>query len=234
MTVSKAKILFVEDDPTLAFVVKSKLEQQDYEVTHTVDGDNAWNLFMKNNFDLCMLDVLLPNKGGLWLADQIRKKNDQIPILLLTSKTLDDDKIEGFKSGADDYITKPFNIQELLLRIEVFLRRTKRKKIAEPEVIRLGNYDFDYANLTLVSPNEKKQLTQREADLLYFFATNPNKILKREDILLQVWGKEDYFLGRSMDVFITKIRKHIKGQPGLELQTLHGIGFKFINEAAVI
>lgn len=234
MTVSKAKILFVEDDPTLAFVVKSKLEQQDYEVTHTVDGDNAWNLFMKNNFDLCMLDVLLPNKGGLWLADQIRKKNDQIPILLLTSKTLDDDKIEGFKSGADDYITKPFNIQELLLRIEVFLRRTKRKKIAEPEVIRLGNYDFDYANLTLVSPNEKKQLTQREADLLYFFATNPNKILKREDILLQVWGKEDYFLGRSMDVFITKTRKHIKGQPGLELQTLHGIGFKFINEAAVI
>ncbi|MBS1644922.1 MAG: response regulator transcription factor [Bacteroidetes bacterium] len=234
MAVSKAKILFVEDDPTLAFVVKSKLEQQGYEVTHTVDGDNAWNLFMKNNFDLCMLDVLLPNKGGLWLADQIRKKNDHIPILLLTSKTLDDDKIEGFKSGADDYITKPFNIQELLLRIEVFLRRTKRKNIAEPEVIRLGNYDFDYANLTLTSLSEKKQLTQREADLLFFFATNPNKILKREDILLQVWGKEDYFLGRSMDVFVTKIRKHIKGQPGLELQTLHGIGFKFINEAAVV
>lgn len=227
---SKAKILLVEDDPTLAFVVKDKLEKSGYEVVYANDGDIAWTQFMKHNFDMCVLDVMLPHKDGLWLATQIRKKNESVPILLLTSKNMDEDKIIGFKSGADDYITKPFNIQELLLRIEVFLKRSKRSKDNSPDILKIGGYSFNFANLLLISDTEKKQLTQREADLLYYLALNPNKVLKREEILLNVWGKEDYFLGRSMDVFIAKIRKYLKDQPGVELQTIHGIGFRFINE----
>lgn len=229
---TKAKILLVEDDPTLAFVVKDKLEQSGFEVVYANDSDVAWAQFMKHNFDMCVLDVLLPHKDGLWLASEIRKKNDSIPILLLTSQTMDEDKISGFKSGADDYITKPFNIQELLLRIEVFLKRSKKAKDAPVASIKIGNFIFNYSNLLLESETEKKQLTQREADLLFYLANNPSKVLKREEILLNVWGKEDYFLGRSMDVFITKIRKYLKDQPGVELQTIHGIGFRFLNEAS--
>ncbi|MEO6832948.1 MAG: response regulator transcription factor [Chitinophagaceae bacterium] len=227
-----AKILLVEDDPTLAFVVKDKLEQSGYEVVYAADGEGAWIQFMKHNFDMCVLDVMLPRKDGLWLASQIRLKNDSIPILLLTSKSMDEDKITGFKSGADDYITKPFNIQELLLRIEVFLKRTQKAKEKGPDNLKIGNYIFDYSNMLLVSDTERKQLTQREADLLYYLVLNPNKVLKREEILKEVWGKEDYFLGRSMDVFITKIRKYLKDQPGVELETIHGIGFRFINKAS--
>ncbi len=229
---NKAKILLVEDDPTLGFVVKDNLEVSGYEVIHAPDGETGWQLYMKYNFDICVLDVMLPKRDGLWLAGQIRKKNEAVPILLLTAKNMDEDKISGFQSGADDYITKPFNMQELLLRIEVFLKRTKKKEDDAPNEIRIGRLNFNFADLMLSSDEQRQQLTQREADLLRYLALNPNKVLKREEILLNVWGKEDYFLGRSMDVFITKIRKHLKDQPGVELQTIHGIGFKFINESA--
>jgi len=174
---------------------------------------------------------MLPKRDGIWLATQIRKKNETVPILLLTAKSMDDDKIAGFKSGADDYITKPFNMQELLLRIEVFLKRTRRKDDDAPEAFKIGHLTFNYRDLILFNDEQRQQLTQREADLLRYLAMNPNRVLKREEILMNVWGKEDYFLGRSMDVFITKIRKHLKDQPGVELQTIHGIGFKFLLEA---
>lgn len=162
------------------------------------------------------------------LAGQIRAKNDSIPILLLTSKNMDDDKIAGFRSGADDYITKPFNMQELLLRLEVFLKRTKKKEDTSVAEIQIGSLMFDYNNLVLKDSKKEHQLTQREADLIKYLCQNANRILKRDEILLNVWGKEDYFLGRSMDVFITKVRKYIKEEKDVELQTIHGIGFKFV------
>lgn len=227
MAEQRAKILLVEDDPTLGFVVKDNLELHGYDVVHCPDGETGWQQFMKHNFDVCLLDVMLPRKDGMALATQIRKKNETIPILLLTSKSMDDDKIAGFRSGADDYITKPFNMQELLLRIEVFLKRTRKVEDNQPAVFKLGTLTFNFHDLVLYNDNEKHQLTQREADLLRYLCLNANRVLKREEILLNVWGKEDYFLGRSMDVFITKIRKHLKDQPSVELQTIHGIGFKF-------
>lgn len=223
----KAKILLVEDDPTLSYVVRESLQKNNYEVVHCTDGVAAWQQFMKNNFDICLLDVMVPKKDGMTLANQIRQKNESIPILMLTSKSMDDDKIAGFKSGADDYITKPFNMQELLLRLEVFLKRTMKKEDTTPTKFKIGDMTFDYNNLSLRNDSEEHQLTQREADLIRYLCMNANRVLKRDEILMNVWGKDDYFLGRSMDVFITKVRKYLKGQKGAELQTIHGIGFKF-------
>lgn len=227
MAESKSKVLLVEDDPTLGFVVKDSLQDSGYDVVHCQDGETGFQQFMKHNFDIVLLDVMLPKKDGMAIATQIRKKNETIPILMLTAKNMDADKIAGFQSGADDYITKPFNMQELLLRIEVFLKRTRKKEEGNAPGYQLGSLNFNYNDLLLTGNDEKHQLTQREADLFRYFCQNANKVLKRDDILMNVWGKEDYFLGRSMDVFITKIRKYIKNQPGVELQTIHGIGFKF-------
>jgi DNA-binding response OmpR family regulator len=228
MSDSKTNILLVEDDPTLGFVVKDNLEANGFTVHHAPDGETGWQLYMKHNFDICVLDVMLPKRDGIWLAGQIRKKNESVPIILLTAKNMDEDKIAGFRGGADDYVTKPFNMQELLLRIEVFIKRTKKKDDDTPNDISIGNLNFNYNDLLLSNDQIRQQLTQREADLLRYLALNANRVLKREEILLNVWGKEDYFLGRSMDVFITKLRKHLKDIPGVELQTIHGIGFKFI------
>lgn len=228
MATSKAKILLVEDDPTLGFVVKDNLETHGYDVVHAVDGETGWQQFMKHNFDICLLDVMLPKKDGFYLVGQIRKKNEKIPVILLTSKNMDEDKITGFRTGADDYITKPFNMQELLLRIEVHLKRTKKIEDDQPTFFKIGNLNFNYSDLLLYNEHIKDQLTQREADLLRYLCINANRVLKREEILMNVWGKEDYFLGRSMDVFVTKIRKHLKEQTEVELQTIHGIGFKFM------
>jgi DNA-binding response OmpR family regulator len=228
----KAKILLVEDDPTLSYVIKDSLQNNGYEVVHCPDGESAWQQFTKKSFDICLLDVVLPKKDGMTLANDIRKQNQRIPILLLTSKSMDDDKIAGFKSGADDYITKPFNMQELLLRLEVFLKRTMKREDDSPTKFTLGNLEFDYNNLILYNDKTEHQLTQREAELIRYLCLNANRVLKRDEILLNVWGREDYFLGRSMDVFITKVRKYIKEQPGVELQTIHGIGFKFVYDKA--
>jgi DNA-binding response OmpR family regulator len=230
----KARILLVEDDPTLSYVVKNSLQQAGYDVVHCPDGETAWQQFTKKSFDICLLDVVLPKKDGMALAHDIRKQNENIPILLLTSKSMDDDKIAGFKSGADDYITKPFNMQELLLRIEVFLKRTMKKDDDSPTQFKLGNLTFDFTNLILNGDGVEHQLTQREADLIRYLCLNANRVLKREEILLNVWGREDYFLGRSMDVFVTKVRKYLKDQPGVELQTIHGVGFKFAYANAII
>jgi len=224
----KAKILLVEDDPTLSYVIKDSLNKNQFDVVHCPDGETGWAQFMKHNFDICLLDVMLPKKDGMSLAHQIREKNESIPILLLTSKSMDDDKIAGFKSGADDYITKPFNMQELILRLDVFLKRTKKKEDNTPTQFDLGELDFDYTNLILKGPKVEHQLTQREADLIRFLCLNANRVLKRDEILMSVWGKDDYFLGRSMDVFITKVRKYLKEAKKAELQTIHGIGFKFV------
>lgn len=224
----KAKVLLVEDDSSLGFVIKDNLEENGYEVIFSSDGENGWQQFMRHNVDICLLDVMLPKKDGMALAGQIRKKNEKIPILFLTAKSMDDDRIAGFKAGGDDYITKPFNMEELLLRIEVFLKRTKTKPNEVAEKFNIGNLIFDYNNLLLVEGTRKVQLTQKEADLLQYLCQHANSVVKREDVLMNVWGKEDYFLGRSMDVFMTKIRKYLKDAEGVELQTVHGVGFKLI------
>jgi len=226
MQQSKAKVLLVEDDASLGFVIRDNLEEQGYEVLYSADGENGWQQFMRNNIDICLLDVMLPKKDGMTLAAQIRKKNEKVPILFLTAKSMDEDRIAGFKAGGDDYITKPFNMEELLLRLEVFLKRTQKKENEDIQQFRIGRLIFDNTNLLLIDGTHKQQLTQKEADLLRYLCLHPNTVVKREDILLNVWGKEDYFLGRSMDVFMTKIRKYLKGVEGVELQTVHGVGFK--------
>jgi DNA-binding response OmpR family regulator len=225
---SIAKVLLVEDDASIAFIVKDNLEDKGYEVVYCVDGETAWQQFMRNTFDICLIDVMLPKRDGLSLVTQIRKKNETIPILMLTALNSDESKIAGFQKGVDDYITKPFNMQELLLRMEVFLKRTLKKQDEMIEPVSIGQLYFDFKNLLLKTPSENIQLTQREAELFKFFYQNSNQVLKREDILTEIWGKDDYFLGRSMDVFITKLRKYIKGQDGVEIQTIHGVGFKML------
>ncbi len=229
MSQPKVKILLVEDDPVLGFVVKDFLQKQNYEVNLCTDSDTAWQQFMKNIYDICLLDVMLPGKkDGIELANHIRKKNENIPIMMLTSKSMDDDRLAGFDVGADDYVIKPYNMHEVLKRIQVFLKRSKKKEQEGPMYFRIGNLNFDYSNLTLSNETEHHQLTQREADLFRYLCMNVNRVLKRDEILMNVWGKDDYFLGRSMDVFITKVRKYLKNQTTAKLQTIHGIGFKFV------
>jgi DNA-binding response OmpR family regulator len=222
----KAKVLLAEDDASLAFVIKDNLEVEGYEVTLCNDGEAAWQQFTKNSFDICLLDVMMPIKDGFSVAKKIRQKSDWVPILFLTAKSQDQDKLDGFKAGGDDYITKPFNMKELVLRMEVFLRRTKKMHSEQVQEYKIGALRFSFTDLKLFDDQQEFSLTQREADLLKFFCEHPNKVLKREEVLLNVWGKDDYFLGRSMDVFITRLRKHFKADPSIVLETIHGIGFR--------
>jgi DNA-binding response OmpR family regulator len=222
----KAKVLLAEDDTSLAFVIKDNLEEEGYHVSWCSDGETALQQFVKSSFDICLLDVMMPVKDGFTLARKIRQKNDLVPILFLTAKSLEQDKLEGFKTGADDYITKPFSMKELLMRMDVFLRRSKKMHFEESKEYQIGKLRFLYNSLKVINGAEEHSITQREADLLKFFCDHSNRVLKREEILLNVWGKDDYFLGRSMDVFITRLRKHFKADPGVVLETIHGIGFR--------
>lgn len=224
----KSDILLVEDDINLGFVISDNLKEAGYEVVQAANGEAGWQQFTKRPFDLVLLDIMMPKKDGITLAKQIREKNEIIPLLFLTARTMETDRISGFEAGADDYILKPFSMKELLLRIEVFLRRTHALNTDKNKAYQLNGISFNYPELTLTYPDKTvTPLTQKEADLLKFFCESPNKTLKREDILLHVWGKSDYFLGRSMDVFVTKIRKHFKSSENIDLATIHGVGFKF-------
>lgn len=222
----KAKVLLAEDDASLAFVIKDNLEEAGHEVIWCADGDTALQQFQKSKFDICLLDVMMPIKDGFAVAKKIRQRNDIIPILFLTAKSLEQDRIAGFKTGADDYITKPFSMQELLLRMDVFLRRTKKMHSQQIQEFTIGSLRFSFTDLKIYKDDLVISLTQKEAELLKFFCEHPNSVLKREEVLLSVWGKDDYFLGRSMDVFITRLRKHFKADPSILLETIHGIGFR--------
>ncbi|MCB0663201.1 MAG: response regulator transcription factor [Saprospiraceae bacterium] len=222
----KAKILYVEDDESLSFVTRDNLELQGYDVVHSADGKKGLDLFKTEDFDLCVLDVMLPEMDGYTLAGEIRKMDEQIPILFLTAKSLKEDKIHGLKLGADDYITKPFSIEELILKIEIFLRRSNINSGALKTNNQLGTFDFDYSNLTLKHGEQEETLTQKEADLLKLFVDNPNQVLKRSDILIKLWGEDDYFLGRSLDVFISRLRKYLKKDESLKIENIHGVGFR--------
>lgn len=220
----KERILYVEDDDSLAFLTKEAMEDQGFEVIHFDNGQEASDYFKKNMPDLCILDVMLPKLDGFNLARKIRELSNHIPIIFVTARTMSQDKMAGFEIGGDDYITKPYEIEELIFKIRVFL---KRKMIVEkPEEARtLGIYTFDYSNLSLDFGSEKRMLTQREADLLQLLLENENKVVKRENILEMIWGKNDYFLGRSLDVFISRLRKYLKDDANLNLENVHGVGF---------
>ncbi|HTQ63730.1 MAG TPA: response regulator transcription factor [Puia sp.] len=223
----KPRVLLAEDDLSLGYVIKDNLADAGYEVILCPDGQAAIDKFGKDEFDICLLDIMMPNKDGFAVAKKIRQQSDMIPILFLTAKSLEEDKIKGFEAGADDYITKPFSMQELLMRMEVFMRRTRKMYSEKSVSFTIGKLQFSYTDLKLSIGKSIFNLTQKEADLLKFLCEHPNCILKREEVLLNVWGKDDYFLGRSMDVFITKLRKYFKIDPAVNLETIHGVGFRF-------
>ena len=222
----KAKILYVEDDDSLSFITKDQLEMESYDVTHSANGKDAWSIFKKGEFDLCLLDVMLPQMDGFELAKKIRAVSKHVPIIFLTAKTMVEDKMEGFLLGGDDYVTKPYSFEELKMRIDVFLRRRKIIEEAPKEAIIIGKYNFDYANLDLSINGTSKGLTQREADILYYLAARPNQVIRRSDILEDIWGKDDYFYGRSLDVFISRLRKYLNEDPEITIENVHSVGFK--------
>jgi DNA-binding response OmpR family regulator len=223
-----AHLLYVEDDESLSFVTKDNLELQGFKVTHFADGQHAMQSVRNSEYDLCILDVMLPDVDGFTIAKEIRKFDSQVPIIFLTARSLKEDKIQGLRLGADDYITKPFSIEELILKVQIFLKR--RNVISDNNIqqseFELGDYQFDYNNLELKAEEFFKKLTQKEADLLRYFVRNQNEVLKRSDILETIWGEDDYFMGRSLDVFISRLRKYLKEDESLKIENIHGVGFR--------
>ncbi|MFC2097775.1 response regulator transcription factor [Bacteroidota bacterium] len=225
----RANILYVEDDKTLSFITKDNLEENGYNIFCCEDGQTAIELFKNQDFDLCILDVMLPRLDGFNLAKKIRKSNKDIPIIFVTAKSMKEDKLTGLKLGGDDYITKPFSIEELILKIEIFLKRSKiLKEDIHQSKFSIGDYLFDFDDLTLNHKNNTIQLTLKEAEVLRFFCENTGKVLYREEILNSVWKNDDYFSGRSMDVFISRIRKHLNLDKSVRIENIHGIGFKLL------
>ena len=222
----KKRILLVEDDESMGFLLKDSLENYHYAVTHLSDGKSALMEFNKRPFDLCLLDVMMPNMDGFSLATEIRKNDLDIPIIFLTAKAMKEDRIKGFKLGADDYVTKPFSVEELALRIKAVLKRGKSLQTSD-KLIPFANYVLDLTNLILNTGDSKIQLTQKEVDILALFVTNPNTLLKREFILKTIWEDDSYFIGRSLDVFISKLRKHFKDNAAIKITNIHGSGYKF-------
>lgn len=230
---SKANILLVEDDKNLAFVLTDYLSISGYNIQHAEDGVAGLELFKNGKFDICILDVMMPLKDGFTLAEEIRVINETVPIIFLTAKTMKEDKIRGFKTGGDDYITKPFSTEELSLRIDAILRRTRYSLLnGEKETVySLGKYTFDYSNQILKGPSGEKRLTKKEAEVLRLLCINKNKILRREIALKMIWGEDDYFMGRSMDVYITKLRKFLSEDPAVNITNIHRTGFMLeVNE----
>lgn len=229
------KILLAEDDRNFGDVLKSYLEMHDYDVHLAQDGQEGLLFFQKDKYDLCILDVMMPKMDGFSLAKKIREKNLEVPIIFLTAKTLKSDVIEGFKMGADDYITKPFNSEELLLRVQAVLKRSQKapdpnEKLKE---FTLGDYNFNYPHRILSYKNEEKhKLSPKEAELLKMFCLTKNDVLNRSDALLKIWGEDNYFTARSMDVFITKLRKYLSHDTNLEIENIHGNGFRLIEKSS--
>ncbi|MBT1687241.1 response regulator transcription factor [Dawidia soli] len=224
--IAEKKILLVEDDPSLGFVIKDNLTMRGYTVTLCTDGEAGEQSFRAGSFNLCIFDVMLPKKDGFALARSVRESDKEIPILFLTAKSMTEDKLAGFQTGADDYITKPFNLEELLYRMEVFLRRTGEPMPEPEQAFALGQYNFDYTTYTLRLHDTEKILTQKEAEVLQLLYQHRTRVLKREEILKHVWGDDDYFMGRSMDVFISKLRKYLKEDPSVRIVNYHGVGFR--------
>ncbi|MBL4559824.1 MAG: DNA-binding response regulator [Bacteroidales bacterium] len=226
MTNSNFKnILLVEDDPNLGLVLNEFLKMEGFSVSLARDGEKGFESFSKSKFDICLLDCMMPKMDGFTLAKKIRKINQDIPIIFLTAKSLKEDKLKGFDLGGDDYITKPFDEDELVRRINAVLKRVNTIPEIKEQIFNVGKFVYDHVNLTLTLNGEISRITQKEGDVLYLLIQNKNNVLRREDILVNVWGENDYFMGRSLDVFITKLRKHLKLDSQIKIENVHGVGF---------
>jgi len=227
---TKAKILLAEDDENLGPLLKEYLFAKGYDTDLYTNGELAYDGFKNHQYNLCLLDIMMPKKDGISLARDIRLINQDIPVIFLTAKNLREDVIEGFKTGADDYITKPFSMEELILRIEAILRRTSQEgSSVEQAVYKLGQYTFDTRKQLLMDRNgETVKLTTKESELLKLLCNNANKVLERNFALKTIWLDDNYFNARSMDVYITKLRKHLKDEPSVEIINVHGKGYKLI------
>lgn len=224
------QILLVEDDSTLSFIVKDNLERHGYDVSIADNGEKALELYKSGEYALIILDVMLPKLDGFSVAKEIRKNDNQTPILFLTARSMTEDKIAGLTIGGDDYITKPFSMEELLLKMKIFLRRSNNinSDVQTPkQKIRIGEYVFIEEELLLKHPEYERRLTLKEAELVKYFAQNINSVLNRDQILIKIWGSNDYFLGRSLDVFISRLRKYFSYDPDIKIVNLHGVGFRF-------
>jgi DNA-binding response OmpR family regulator len=220
MTTPSARILLVEDDVNLGFVIRDTLENVSFSVTHCLNGPDAWATFQAGQFDLCLLDIMLPQSDGYMLAQQIRVVNGHVPILFLSALADKDSRLQGLRLGADDYLTKPFSIEELILKINVFLRRTMTLRETSPTDELLNRQ-----NLTLHINGQTHTLTHREADVLAYLLDRSNKLVRRDELLRAVWGDDDYFMGRSLDVFISRLRKRLAGTSSIRIENVHGVGF---------
>ena len=232
------RILLVEDDQNFGDVLRSYLEMHEYDVTLATDGVEGLENYNQGEFDLCILDVMMPKKDGFTLAKEIREQDTDMPIIFLTAKTMKDDVLKGFKIGADDYITKPFNSEELLYRIQAILKRAQQKADPREEIkeFNIGKYHFNFPLRILTfdpeGPDEEKmKLSPKEAQLLRMFAMYMNDILPRSEALKKIWGEDNYFTARSMDVFVTKLRKYLKRDENIEIVNIHGNGFQLLVKA---
>jgi DNA-binding response OmpR family regulator len=226
----QTRLLLAEDDRNLGNILKNYLEAKGYSTTLCVNGQEAIDTFSKKEFDFCILDIMMPVKDGFATAMEIRAVNKKVPILFLTAKTLQEDKLKGFEIGADDYITKPFSMEELLLRLQAILRRTdeQAKTATSDNIYTIGIYTFDYNRQTLISRHKEQKLTSKEAGLLRLLCSHANEVLDRSTALNEIWNDDSYFNARSMDVYIVKLRKYLKEDPRVELLNVHGVGFKLV------
>jgi len=228
MAKSKGRILLVEDDKNLGIVISDLLDMSNYQVVHKQNGQDGLHEFLKGSYDLVLLDVMLPLIDGFTVAEEIRKHNCEVPIVFMTARTMKEDRIKGFRIGADDFITKPFSTEEFKLRINAILRRVNNRPENSVKSARyqLGKYTFDFPDHLLYSESGQKRLTRREAELLHLLCLNKNQILRRDVALKTIWGEDDYFMGRSMDVYIAKLRKLLSEDPAVAIVNIHNTGFK--------
>ena len=228
------KILLVEDDQNFGDVLKSYLEMHDFDVTLATDGEAGLDAFNKDKYGLCIFDVMMPKKDGFTLGKEVREKDTETPIIFLTAKTLKEDVIEGFKIGADDYISKPFNSEELLYRVQAILKRSQKRPDPKEDVkeFNIGQFHFNYPLriLTFAGDQSKEKLSPKEAHLLRLFCLRKNDVLERSEALTKIWGEDNYFTARSMDVFVTKLRKYLSKDENLEIVNIHGNGFRLIDQ----
>lgn len=226
MNKEKANILLAEDDLNLGILLVDFLENEGFNVKLCKDGELALKQFTTNSFDLCLLDVMMPKLDGYSVAKEIRLINKNIPIIFITAKSLKEDKLKAYNLEADDFITKPFDEEELLWKIKAYIRRSVNTSNTEKNhIAQLGSYEFNYQNQTITREGLTKRITEKERDILYYLIKNKNKVIKREEMLKELWGDDDYFIGRSLDVFITKIRKYLKDDPAVAIENVFGVGF---------
>ena len=225
-------ILLAEDDPNLGTILRAYLKQKGCNVFLAIDGEKAVEIFRnEDNIDICVLDVMMPIKDGFTVAQEIKRINPSMPVIFLTAKTLENDKLKGFELGADDYITKPFSIEELFARINAVLRRCKDEK-PSASVFNIGQFVFNADRQSLTFNGEERHLTSKEADLMHLFCLNFNQVVDRATTLNKIWKDDSYFAARSMDVYITKLRRYLKADPSVKIVNIHGVGFKLTTEEA--